>query len=295
MFAQFFGSYLLNEGIVTGPQLAKALDDKKNTKTRLGVLAINAGYLTAGQVEFIHQVQSTVDKRIGDIAVEMGFMTKEQVEELLSKQPQDYLILGQTLVNNGVMTNAQFEQAINDYKNCNALSEDDLNGDKTDKLDKIIADFYKVDGVKDPCRYTTYLTLLFKNLIRFVGDDFTPMNASVVTSAEYENTVSQRVKSEDVNAYTAICCDTDIYIKFAERFSEEKLDTADDFVNATVGEFLNLHNGLFIVNQSNELGNEMTLEPQEFVYKTAVALDDVAIDVPVAFSFGTVHFIISNL
>lgn len=294
MFAQFFGSFLLNEGLVTAQQLAKALDDKKNTKTRLGVLAINAGYMTAGQVEFIHQVQSTVDKRIGDIAVEMGFVTKEQVEELLSKQPQDYLILGQTLMNNGVLTNAQFEKALADYKSCNQLSEDDLSGDKTDKLDKIIADFYKVDGV-DTARYTKYLTLLFKNLIRFVGDDFTPLTAAVTDKAEYENMVSQKIKSDNSDACTAICCDTDIYIKFAERFSEEKLDTADDFVNATVGEFLNLHNGLFIVNQSNEYGEEMTLEPQEFVYKTAVGFDKTTLDVPVAFSFGTVHFVVSNL
>lgn len=294
MFAQFFGSYLLNEGLVTAQQLAKALDDKKNTKTRLGVLAINAGYMTAGQVEFIHQVQSTVDKRIGDIAVEMGFVTKEQVEELLSKQPQDYLVLGQTLVNNNVLTNAQFEKALADYKSSNQLSEDDLNGDKTDKLDKIITEFYKVEGV-DTARYTSYLTLLFKNLIRFVGDDFTPLSATVVNSAGYENMVGQRVRGDNCDAYTAICCDTDTYIKLAERFSEEKLDIADDFVNATVGEFLNLHNGLFIVNQSNEYGDEMTLEPQEFVYKTAVGFDKITLDVPVAFSFGTVHFIVSNL
>ncbi len=295
MFAQFFGSYLLNEGIVTAPQLAKALEDKKNTKTRLGVLAINAGYMTAGQVEFIHQVQSTVDKRIGDIAVEMGFITSEQVDELLSKQPQDYLILGQTLVNNNVLTNAQFEKALNDYKSFNALSESDMSGDKTDKLEKIIADFYKINGHEDAGEYVTYLTLLFKNLIRFVGDDFTPMTASIIDGANYENMVRQKVNSETVDSCTAVCCDTDVYIKFAERFSEEKLDTADDFVNATVGEFLNLHNGLFIVNQSNEFGKEMTLEPQEFVYSTEVKYDKAAVDVPVAYSFGTVHFILSNV
>ncbi len=294
MFAQFFGSYLLNEGLVTAPQLAKALEEKKNTKTRLGVLAINAGYMTAGQVEFIHQVQSTVDKRIGDIAVEMGFITPEQVDELLTKQPQDYLILGQTLVNDGVLTNAQFEKALNDYKSFNALSESDLNGDKTDKLEKIIAQFYNVEGESAP-RYTNYLTLLFKNLIRFVGDDFTPMNATAVTEAEYENTVGQQIINDDKRSYTAICCNTDVYIKFAERFSEEKLDIADDFVNATVGEFLNLHNGLYIVNQSNEFGNELNLDPQEFIYNKAINFDKITIDVPIAFSFGTVHFIISNL
>ena len=125
--------------------------------------------------------------------------------------------------------------------------------------------------------------------------NFTPMTASIIDGANYENMVRQKVNSETVDSCTAVCCDTDVYIKFAERFSEEKLDTADDFVNATVGEFLNLHNGLFIVNQSNEFGKEMTLEPQEFVYSTEVKYDKAAVDVPVAYSFGTVHFILSNV
>ena len=42
MFAQFFGGYLLNKNLVTAEDLVQAIEDKANTRARLGVLAINA-------------------------------------------------------------------------------------------------------------------------------------------------------------------------------------------------------------------------------------------------------------
>ena len=54
---------------------------------------------------------------------------------------------------------------------------------------------------------------------------------------------------------------------FAERFAKESFTEVDDFVNATAGEFLNVNDGLFVVNESNEHGVELTLTPQEFLEK----------------------------
>lgn len=52
---------------------------------------------------------------------------------------------------------------------------------------------------------------------------------------------------------------------FAERFAKESFTEVDDFVNATAGEFLNVNDGLFVVNESNEHGVELTLTPQKFL------------------------------
>ncbi len=48
---------------------------------------------------------------------------------------------------------------------------------------------------------------------------------------------------------------------------KESFTEVDDFVNATAGEFLNVNDGLFVVNESNEHGVELTLTPQEFFWK----------------------------
>ncbi|MBQ6632773.1 MAG: chemotaxis protein CheX [Ruminococcus sp.] len=293
MFAQFFGGYLFNHKLCSAEDLTQAFEAKKYTRLRLGVLAINAGLMTAEQVEHVNITQQSVDKRFGDLAVELGYVTEEDVERLLSQQPTDYLLLGQTLVNNGALTNAEFEKAINDYKAENQLSDDDISDNQNETLGKLIREFYHFDSAVDAKINTEYVTLLFKNIIRFIGDDFTPLEASVVKDYRAENLIIQHING----TYSATACIgayKDAYIGFAERFAKESFSEVDDFVHATVGEFLNVNDGLFVVNESNERGVELTLTPQELSDSSEIFFDDTAFCIPVVFPFGQVDFIISN-
>ena len=293
MFAQFFGGYLLNKGLVNSDDLTTAIEDKKNTRMRLGVLAINAGLMTAQQVEHVNITQQSVDKRFGDLAVELGYVTNDDIERLLSQQPTDYLLLGQTLVNNGVLTNSQFESAINAYKAETQFSDEDMNDNQNEVLSRVINDFYHFDSAENARIYTDYVTLLFKNVIRFVGDDFTPLKSRMVREYQAKNFVKQ----EFSGSYSSIACisaDNDAYKGLAERFSKESFTEIDDFVDATIGEFLNVVDGLFAVNESNEYGVELTMNPQEIIKDTKVELSKSGFCIPVQFPFGTVDFIICN-
>ena len=293
MFAQFFGGYLLNKGLVNSDDLTTAIEDKKNTRMRLGVLAINAGLMTAQQVEHVNITQQSVDKRFGDLAVELGYVTNDDIERLLSQQPTDYLLLGQTLVNNGVLTNSQFESAINAYKAETQFSDEDMNDNQNEVLSRVINDFYHFDSAENARIYTDYVTLLFKNVIRFIGDDFTPLKSRMVRDYQAKNFVKQEFSGSD-NSVACICADNDAYKGLAERFSKESFTEIDDFVDATIGEFLNVVDGLFAVNESNEYGVELTMNPQEIIKDTKVELSKSGFCIPVQFPFGTVDFIICN-
>lgn len=292
MFSQFFGSYLLNEGLVTAQQLSKALEEKKNTRLKLGVLAINEKYMTAEQVEQVHNAQATMDKRFGDLAVEMGFITSKQLDELLSVQPSDYLLLGQTLVNDGVLTNSEFEKAINEYKTSHSLSDDDISDDQSAKLSNLISEFYHFETAENAKTYTAYLNLLFKNIIRFIGDDFTPLEASIIRDLDANYMVYQTV-SGNLSCVTGVEAEKYQYVKFAGRFAHEELTEVDEYTHAAVGEFLNLHNGLFTVNLSNDFGVELNLDPQDYRDNEHVSYKKTAFCIPISFSFGIVNFIIS--
>lgn len=292
MFAQFFGAFLLNNRLVSPEALAQAIDDKKNTRMRLGVLAINAGLMTSEQVEHVNVAQQSVDKRFGDLAVELGYLTEADVENLLSQQPTDYLLLGQTLVNNGLLSNADFESAISQYKAKYQLSDDDISGNQNNKLAALVSSFYHFDTAENARIYTDYVTLLFKNLIRFIGDDFTPLEAAVVNNIESDYIVRQKIGGK-YHADICIASSEAEYISLAERFSKENFDEVNDFVDAIAGEFLNVTNGLFIVNESNENGIELSLEPQELVKSSGISFERPAFCIPVTFSFGEVDFIIS--
>ncbi len=291
MFTQFFGNYLLHQQLVSPEHLSEVLQSMKTTRLKLGVLAINAGLMTAAQVEKAHLEQQRVDKRIGEVMVDMGFLTKDQVEALFQTQPAGHLLLGQALVDNGYMTNSQFEQALNSYKQENSISENDFDNGSDEAASKLVKHFYNFGGGDSSAYMTSYVSLLFKNLIRFIGDDFTPMDAKPV-AGEISNCVVQRIEG-GLSAITIIDADNAAMIEFASRFAKEELTEADEYTQACVSEFINLHNGLFAVNMSNDNGIELKLEPQCYYDNMDLGELKNACVIPVCFSFGTVNFIIS--
>lgn len=291
MFTQFFGSYLLNKKIVSADNLKAAMEKKDSTRVKLGVLAINAGYMTAKQVDAVHRKQATVDKRIGDIAVEMGYLTSEQVEELLSSQKTGCLLLGQALVDMGCLTNEEFENALTSYKKENNLSDKDFTEDDNKKASEVISSFYGIGG--ECAAYASeYVNILFKNLIRFVGDDFTPLSSAAL--ADGDTAVIQEITGE-FSAITSIGAGEAAAVAFASRFSGEELSQNDEYTKDVISEFLNLSNGLYNVNISNSIGKELGLTPQNVstVGQAAKVNARLTLSVPVEFPFGVVVFAIA--
>lgn len=293
MYTQFLGNYLLNKGYVTSEQLVEALQYQKSVHLKLGVLAIHAGYMTASQVEQIHIMQTHKNGRFGELAVEAGFLTPEQVDFLLSSQKPDYLLLSQALVDKGYMTTAQFEQAMQDYKATYQITDMDFADEQNDKVMQLIQNFYNLDNDKDSELFTQYITLLFNNIIRFIGKDFTPHEAIRLSVYPTDQCITQKINGE-FTTDTAVDMDEDSFIAFASRYAGEDFTDNDEYVQASVEDFINLNNGLYVVNLSNECSIELSLEPP--ISRNNMHLDDNReyFLLPVTFPFGTVNFIIAK-
>lgn len=305
MFTQLFGHYLLNNNIITAEQLRAALEVKNSTRAKLGAMAIDAGYMTAAQVDIVHAEQKRIDKRIGDIAVGMGFITEAQLQELVSQQKTANVVLGQALIDLGYLTNTQFEDALKAYK-ANAS----FTGTQSDEA--LAADIKRVldlEGDRDCDFYTDYIVLLSKNLIRFIGDDFVIGSCVKNASVSCDYVSKQDLTGEDgsVVAKTAIAGSDKAFITIASRYAVDSSDDedgdidefglfeeVDEFVEACVGEFLNLQNGLFAVNISNKKGIELDLTPQVAEQNASVELGR-GLSVTLEFTFGKVDFIINKL
>ncbi len=285
MFTQLFGHYLLNKNYITTEQLQKALEEKNNTRVKLGALAIDAGYMTAGQVEKVHEAQKRLDKRIGDIAVEMGFLTDEQVGELLSRQKTANIVIGQTLMDLGYMDNATFEKALAEYKASAGFSSEE----NDDTLAENITAVFGLDDLADKDFYLEYLLLFVRNTVRFIGDDFAFAGCERNPEFKSDYLCSQDITGK-VSAYTAIGGDKKAFYTIASRYAGEEMDN-DEFAEACAGEFLNLQNGLFAVNVSNTQNVELELTPQLSEKDVTLNIDD-GIKVSLAFSFGTVNIVI---
>lgn len=294
MFTQFFGSYLLNHNYINSEQLARALEHQKYTRLRMGVLAINAGYLTAAQVDELHTIQSKRDQRMGDIAIELGYLTADQVDALLVFQRSGHLLLGQTLINHGVMSNESFENALNGYMRENSITDMDFTFAQNEKIGTVIKKFYHFSSYKSADIYTDYVSLLFKNIIRFIGDDFTPLDSLIVPEHQADWHSIQNIHGE-FNAFTCIDGDASAYSGFANRYARRDLEGNIELLHDSVSEFLNLHNGLFTVNVSNDREVELELTPQQNARGKEFTFNGDAFCMPVRFPFGQINFLLSGI
>ena len=290
MYAQFFGAYLLNNNHVTREQLTEAFSKVNDAHIKLGTLAIHQGLMTGSEVDEVCLMQTREDKRFGNIAVERGYLTDEQVSDLLKAQNPDYLLLGQILVDIGALDNTKLETLLIDYQSDAEIFEMDY--DSNDKTDRLIQKFFQISETPVTDYTVMYLSLLFNNLVRFVGGDYTPLAPVPVKEYPVNFCVNQKVIGEK-NFVSRIDMTPEVAIQFATRYAKMDFTEFDEYVKASLEDFVNLHNGLFTVNMSNEYSMDLTLEPPVQDETEVLILNEASYVIPVIYPFGTIHFIVS--
>lgn len=257
MFIQYFGHYLLNKGYINTEQLKDILEYEKHTRVKVGILAMDAGLMSLDQIEMIHKEQAKVDKKFGEIAIEQGILTVDQLNKLLENQRKGHLVLAQCLVDRNYMTLGELQDAMSDYARTYHLSTiEEL------EQEEIISKFLDFGETLWGKTYSDYISLLLRNFARFIDD------VPVITISRVDNEfsakwlVSQKIYGK-FSMFTSISSDdAETLTHFSELFTKEKYTSFDAYAQDAVSEFLNLHNGLFLVNMSNNDVN-LNIEPQQ--------------------------------
>ena len=291
MYTQFFGNYLLSQGYVTQEQLFEAMQKQSSQRMKLGTLAMHAGLMTAEEVDQIVILQTHYDKKFGELAIEHGYLTNEQVVDLLKTQNPDFLLLGQVLVDDGVITNSDLENIITDYRSKNEMIEFDMTVENQEDIARLFENFFIMSETSVSKLGRMFLELLFNNFIRFVGEDFTPLSSEKVQEFPTECCVLQKIIGDySVSAYLNM--DEATAIEFASRYVGDQFTEYDEYVQASLDDFLNLHNGLFIVNCSNDYSLELSISAPEHCENSILTFENDAYYFPILYSFGIVHFIL---
>ena len=287
MYAQFFGSYLLNREAVSPENLTAAISLLADTHIKLGTLAMHMGYMTAAEVDEICFLQTREDKKFGEIALERNYLFEDQLDELLKAQIPDYLLLGQTLVDMGCITNSDLEELMFNYQNECQLN-DEIDGYETQTITtKLLSNFFKNSDAEITEYVLMYMNLVFNNLIRFIGEDFTPLPP--VTCDDYEtNCCMKQHFSGAISCTSRVDMTEEIAIAFASRYAKMEFEEYDEYVEASLEDFLNLHNGLYLVNMSNIYSEELSLEPPVRDTEPVLHLPKGSFIIPVIYPFGTV-------
>ena len=292
MHTQFFGNFLLNKGVITPEQLIEALKIQSSTHKKFGTLAIHSGYMSASEVADVYITQTHYDKRFGELAMELGYLTPEQVDKLLTIQLPNYMLLGQILVDQKILTHIELENLITEYKSEYEIYELDMMEEQKNLVDKLLSSLYLPEELPNTQNIISYLTLLFNNLVRFIGEDFTPLNIMTLPEVPTSFCVSQ-IRDGSFAFMSALDMDTETSIAFASRYVDEEFEEFDEYVSASMEDFLNLHNGLFSVNMSNDYTLELHLQPPAAHENTVLATESPCYLLPIIYSFGTVNFIFS--
>ena len=273
MYSQFFGSYLLRREAITPEQLTHAISQSSAAHIKLGTLAIHKGYMVASEVEEVCYLQTREDRRFGEIAIDRGYLTEEQVRDLLKTQTPNFLLFGQCLVDDGAITYSELQTLILDYEAENELCEIDLDLDleNQEKISHLIERFFLVAEIPVNAYSTMYMELLFNNLVRFIGDDFTPLTPISCTEYPVNYCISQNIHGK-TSCSSRIDMEQDVAIAFASRFAKMEFTAFDEYVQASIEDFINLHNGLFLVNMSNNHAIELSLDPPSVSDEETLAL-----------------------
>ena len=217
------------------------------------------------------------------------YHTEAQVEELLKQQTPAFLSLGQVLLDEGVLTNTDFEQIIQDYRSKNGMEDEESLIERRKNIQQLFENFFSSTDAALSEKGHMFIELLFNDFIRFIGSDYTPLSVEEVTEASIACCVKQEIHGDyAINTY--ISMDLDTAIAFATRYVHEQFHSYDEYVQASLEDFLNLQNGLFIVNVSNTSNTELTLGAPEHITVSPIQFSGRTLHIPVLYTFGTIDF-----
>ena len=291
MYNQFFGNYLFSKGYVTKEQLIPALIRQDKEPVRVSTLALYSGFMSPSEIENITNLQLKNEKKFSELAMENGFLTQDQVLELLDIDYPNFLKLGQILIDEGVFSYEQFANILADYRSQNEFLELELNEDNKDEIQCLIENFSMLSNTFFSPFSKSYLELLYNNFIRFIGDDFTALPPVCCTEFPTECCVMQSINGNyKINTYLSM--EESTALAFAERYTGEPYLEYNEYVNASIEDFINLHNGLFIVNASNDYSNELTIGVLESKSNALIHFEHDAYHFPIYYPFGIINFVI---
>lgn len=292
MYDKFFGSYLLNKNILTNESLREILEHMQTVRIKVGTLAMKEGLMNGTQVEEVFQLQKVQDKKFGEIAVEKGYLTNDQVERLLEHQSEESnLQLGQAAIDLGYLNYEQLDEELKNFENESGLSKIQLKVLEEGDTDKIIREFIDFKDSPHSQMYYDYVALLLRNVIRFLDQQpWIDVNKKKEELAQ-NITVYQYLENYS-RIFTGISISQDEIIEMAEKFGKMSMKDDMEMAQSAITEFLNLHNGIFTVNMSDQ-GREYEMSPPAITKEGTIDEMNAGHQIGVNTAIGKIHLILA--
>mgnify|MGYP000847168268 FL=1 len=230
----YFAQHLLNTGEITPGELPSLLADSTAVEPELAILAMQDGLLTGAQAAEL--ADSGAD--FADAAQEKKMLTAGQIAALKKSVPEESARFAEAL----------FRQGRYDYRRLGELlSAGRAAADPVrEAVVRMGADL--LPGEVE--RYSDFVAIFLRSVIRFMDTPAVISNRAPNLSGDARTyAVSQRLTG-DLVLVTGLLAKENMFVEMAKRYSHEEIHTVDEMAIDSLGEFLNVVNGLFIVDMA---------------------------------------------
>lgn len=241
MFTQLFGTYLVEEKVITSEENRQLHDQLNQTRVKLGTIAVADGVLSAAQVEEINHLQTQKDKRFGDLAIELGYIDANRLDEMLSKQGNASMKYYQLLNEQKNIPMDQIEGYVAAFQKHYGFTDNELDAIKKDDFGTLITFFALV---RDKL-ITDMAGLVMRNLTRFVTSDFYFGRMKRTENYSYNIIAGQKAFGNNA-IYLGFAAkeDPEGIIELAKGYAKGVAISGSEEVYDALCEFSNLNNGL---------------------------------------------------
>lgn len=145
--------------------------------------------------------------------------------------------------------------------------------------------------LSNPEIYVQYFALFIRNLVRFIDSDVYFERAEAVEQQPFDCLIHQEMEGR-YKIFTGFDGSVQAMVKFSALFAKMAIDSMDEVAHDSLGEFMNVQNGLFLSSLSNEWV-ELELMPSEFQRNGKLkSVGGVVYRIPFTLSFGKFNFFI---
>ena len=289
-----FGDFLLERNVIDTMQLIDALRDLTNySRPSMATALIYSGDLIYKDIEDLYEESKKTGIPVEKIAAKKGYITKDSFREYRQKDYPIFVTLADVLIKKGHLTYHQFQDIYIAYESETAVYQIETNVPLRANTDDSIDFLMEHMNVSNQIITRLYFRLLFNSFYNTIGGDFSVLCPFRCDSYPASCLVAQDVIYNDIRYTLAIDLEEHGFIDFASRYSGETLTSLEDLTFAAVEDFINLHNGVFNVNLSNEYGIEATLSALRRLENSLYSPEGMTYLMAVIFPFGSVNVLVT--
>lgn len=235
MNSLYFAQYLLNVGEISSEELPDILAESVAVEPEMALLALHEGMMSGEQI----QALGASAQEFPEAAQRGKFLAASQIARLKTMAPDDSVRIAQILLHKH-----QY-----DYRQLGALLAASRQGKPLrDAVQRMQGELLSMEAE----RYYGFVKIFLRSVIRFMDTPAVVAREAPFFGGEQKTyVVSQRMVG-DLNMVTGLLAREDVFLEMARRYSHEEIQAVDEMAIDSLGEFLNVVNGLFIVDMANQ-------------------------------------------